>query len=131
MEFLILRGHTRLIPQGGLSEFPDAILNGKRLDLYNLYKEVCQWSSVLWEILWMSFYVDFVSKFVGFLRWLQGEDFMSAMASTGRDKYFRRWEITHLQIEWLYVIWLMYIPCLCGSFIWFCYFDSGSPLQNF
>lgn len=40
MEFLILRGHSRLIPQGGLAEFPDAILNGKRLDLYNLYKEV-------------------------------------------------------------------------------------------
>ncbi|ONI15238.1 hypothetical protein PRUPE_3G031800 [Prunus persica] len=40
MQFLILRGHSRLIPQGGLAEFPDAILNGKRLDLYNLYKEV-------------------------------------------------------------------------------------------
>ncbi|KAJ7951440.1 AT-rich interactive domain-containing protein 4-like [Quillaja saponaria] len=40
MQFLILRGHTRLLPQGGLTEFPDAILNGKRLDLYNLYKEV-------------------------------------------------------------------------------------------
>ncbi|XP_054780901.1 AT-rich interactive domain-containing protein 4-like isoform X2 [Prosopis cineraria] len=40
MEFLMLRGHSRLIPQGGLAEFPDAILNGKRLDLYNLYKEV-------------------------------------------------------------------------------------------
>lgn len=40
MQFLILRGHSRLIPQGGLTEFPDAILNGKRLDLYNLYKEV-------------------------------------------------------------------------------------------
>lgn len=40
MQFLILRGHTRLIPQSGLAEFPDAILNGKRLDLYNLYKEV-------------------------------------------------------------------------------------------
>ncbi|XP_068335853.1 AT-rich interactive domain-containing protein 4-like [Pyrus communis] len=40
MQFLILRGHNRLIPQGGLAEFPDAILNGKRLDLYNLYKEV-------------------------------------------------------------------------------------------
>lgn len=40
MQFLILRGHTRLIPQSGLVEFPDAILNGKRLDLYNLYKEV-------------------------------------------------------------------------------------------
>ncbi|KAJ7963354.1 AT-rich interactive domain-containing protein 4-like [Quillaja saponaria] len=40
MQFLILRGHTRLLPQGGLAEFPDAILNGKRLDLYNLYKEV-------------------------------------------------------------------------------------------
>ncbi|PON78291.1 ARID DNA-binding domain containing protein [Trema orientale] len=40
MQFLMLRGHTRLIPQSGLAEFPDAILNGKRLDLYNLYKEV-------------------------------------------------------------------------------------------
>ena len=43
MQFLILRGHTRLIPQGGLAEFPDAILNSKRLDLYNLYREVCWW----------------------------------------------------------------------------------------
>ncbi|CAM8960951.1 unnamed protein product [Rhodiola kirilowii] len=40
MQFLILRGHTRLIPQGGLAEFPDAVLNAKRLDLYNLYREV-------------------------------------------------------------------------------------------
>ncbi|KAK9726850.1 hypothetical protein RND81_05G241500 [Saponaria officinalis] len=40
MQFLILRGHNRLIPQGGLAEFPDAILNSKRLDLYNLYREV-------------------------------------------------------------------------------------------
>ncbi|XP_023524673.1 AT-rich interactive domain-containing protein 4-like isoform X1 [Cucurbita pepo subsp. pepo] len=40
MEFLLLRGHSRLIPQGGVEEFPDAVLNGKRLDLYNLYKEV-------------------------------------------------------------------------------------------
>lgn len=40
MQFLALRGHTRLIPQGGLSEFPDAILNAKRLDLFNLYREV-------------------------------------------------------------------------------------------
>ncbi|KAH7546999.1 AT-rich interactive domain-containing protein 4 isoform X1 [Ziziphus jujuba] len=40
MQFLILRGHNRLIPQSGPAEFPDAILNGKRLDLYNLYKEV-------------------------------------------------------------------------------------------
>ncbi|KAF6146671.1 hypothetical protein GIB67_008957 [Kingdonia uniflora] len=40
MQFLILRGHARLVPQGGLAEFPDAILNAKRLDLYNLYREV-------------------------------------------------------------------------------------------
>uniref|UniRef100_A0A1D1XLZ3 AT-rich interactive domain-containing protein 4 n=1 Tax=Anthurium amnicola TaxID=1678845 RepID=A0A1D1XLZ3_9ARAE len=40
MQFLVLRGHTRLVPQGGISEFPDAILNAKRLDLYNLYREV-------------------------------------------------------------------------------------------
>ncbi|CAA7394992.1 unnamed protein product [Spirodela intermedia] len=40
MQFLLLRGHNRLVPQGGISEFPDAILNAKRLDLYNLYREV-------------------------------------------------------------------------------------------
>ncbi|CAO2211118.1 unnamed protein product [Urochloa humidicola] len=40
MQFLLQRGHTRLVPQGGLAEFPDAVLNTKRLDLYNLYKEV-------------------------------------------------------------------------------------------
>uniref|UniRef100_A0A7N0UY56 ARID domain-containing protein n=1 Tax=Kalanchoe fedtschenkoi TaxID=63787 RepID=A0A7N0UY56_KALFE len=40
MQFLILRGHTRLIPQSGFAEFPDAVLNAKRLDLYNLYREV-------------------------------------------------------------------------------------------
>jgi len=40
MQFLVLRGHTRLIPQGGLAEFPDAVLNAKRLDLFNLYREV-------------------------------------------------------------------------------------------
>ena len=40
MQFLTLRGHTCLIPQGGLAEFPDAVLNAKRLDLFNLYREV-------------------------------------------------------------------------------------------
>lgn len=50
MQFLMLRGHTRLIPQSGLAEFPDAILNGKRLDLYNLYKEV---SSLSWTTTWL------------------------------------------------------------------------------
>jgi hypothetical protein len=40
MQFLFQRGHTRLVPQSGLAEFPDAVLNSKRLDLYNLYKEV-------------------------------------------------------------------------------------------
>jgi hypothetical protein len=36
MQFLLQRGHDRLVPQGGLAEFPDAVLNSKRLDLYNL-----------------------------------------------------------------------------------------------
>ena len=40
MQFLLQRGHDRLVPQGGPAEFPDAVLNSKRLDLYNLYKEV-------------------------------------------------------------------------------------------
>jgi len=59
MEFLILRGHNRLIPQGGLTEFPDAILNGKRLDLYNLYKEVSWWLCIIWEWLWMGIFCIF------------------------------------------------------------------------
>ncbi|XP_062114384.1 AT-rich interactive domain-containing protein 4-like [Humulus lupulus] len=40
MQLLMLRGHTQLIPQSVIAEFPDAILNGKRVDLCNLYKEV-------------------------------------------------------------------------------------------
>eukprot|EP00249_Psilotum_nudum_P022397 c28503_g2_i2 orf=261-2768(+) len=40
MQFLISRGHTRLVPSTEPESFPDAVLNGKRLDLYNLYKEV-------------------------------------------------------------------------------------------
>ncbi|KAI3740056.1 hypothetical protein L2E82_30473 [Cichorium intybus] len=40
MQFLILRGHNRLIYQGGIAEFPDAMLNAKRLDLYNLCRDV-------------------------------------------------------------------------------------------
>lgn len=40
VHFLILRGHQRLVPPGGLSDFPGAVLNAKQLDLYCLYKEV-------------------------------------------------------------------------------------------
>lgn len=40
MQFLISRGHTRLVTSTDLEAFPDAVLNGKRLDLYNLYREV-------------------------------------------------------------------------------------------
>lgn len=40
MQFLMLRGHSRLVPQGGVAEFPEAILNAKRLDLFSLYREV-------------------------------------------------------------------------------------------
>jgi len=35
-QFLLQRGQVRLVPQGGPTEFPDAMLNSKRLDLYNL-----------------------------------------------------------------------------------------------
>jgi hypothetical protein len=72
MEFLILRGHSRLIPQGGLAEFPDAILNGKRLDLYNLYKEVSQWNCVCGELLWMIFCVDLFLNLLVFLGGYKG-----------------------------------------------------------
>ncbi|KAH7446503.1 hypothetical protein KP509_01G059600 [Ceratopteris richardii] len=40
MQFLISRGHARLVPSSDVNTFPDAVLNGKRLDLYNLYREV-------------------------------------------------------------------------------------------
>lgn len=40
MQFLVSRGNGRLIPQTGIDSFPNVVLNGKRLDLYNLYREV-------------------------------------------------------------------------------------------
>lgn len=40
VNFLESRGHNRLVPPAGLEAFPEVVLNGKRLDLYNLYKEV-------------------------------------------------------------------------------------------
>ncbi|KAG0576309.1 hypothetical protein KC19_5G070800 [Ceratodon purpureus] len=40
ISFLETRGHGRLIPPAGADAFPEVVLNGKRLDLYNLYKEV-------------------------------------------------------------------------------------------
>lgn len=62
MQFLILRGHSRLIPQGGLAEFPDAILNAKRLDLYNLYREVtCFLVACLFLLVRDDCYVNYVA----------------------------------------------------------------------
>ena len=40
VNFLESRGHGRLIPPAGVDAFPEVVLNGKRLDLYNLYREV-------------------------------------------------------------------------------------------
>ncbi|CAM6096760.1 unnamed protein product [Calypogeia fissa] len=40
IKFLVSRGHGRLIPPAGAEAFPEVVLNGKRLDLYNLYREV-------------------------------------------------------------------------------------------
>jgi len=51
MQFLVSRGHGRLIPQTGIDSFPNVVLNGKRLDLYNLYREVC------------SFFLNFILGF--------------------------------------------------------------------
>jgi len=45
------------------------------------------------------FFVYFLSQVVGLFRWLPGEDFMLAMASTGRDKSFQRCAITPQPIE--------------------------------
>ncbi|XP_020256983.1 AT-rich interactive domain-containing protein 4-like isoform X2 [Asparagus officinalis] len=39
-QYIIHRGQSWLVPKGGISEFPDAVLNGSQLDLFNLYKEV-------------------------------------------------------------------------------------------
>lgn len=127
MQFLILRGHTRLIPQGGLAEFPDAILNAKRLDLFNLYREVrliffffffqlrwiidcvCKWLTgrnstcriycFLFTVnlllqSWNDFRRLLETKQSGIFRWFQEVAFMLAMASIGKDRFFRRCEIT-------------------------------------
>lgn len=105
MQFLILRGHTRLIPQGGIAEFPDAILNAKRLDLFNLYREVSYSvffffaalasSNTYFEIFnWLCcFFLIFMSSLSHDVvktekatyswkccRWFQGVAFMLAMA---------------------------------------------------
>ena len=40
VDFLGSRGHGRLSPPAGFDAFPEVVLNGKRLDLYNLYREV-------------------------------------------------------------------------------------------
>jgi hypothetical protein len=40
IDFLGSRGQSRLIPPAGVDAFPEVVLNGKRLDLYNLYREV-------------------------------------------------------------------------------------------
>jgi hypothetical protein len=43
MQFLLERGQIRLVPQGGLAELPDAVLNSKRLHLYNLITYTKRW----------------------------------------------------------------------------------------
>lgn len=113
MQFLILRGHTRLIPQGGIAEFPDAILNAKRLDLFNLYREVSCSVLFFFATLAISTYFEiFYWLFCYFLifmsslrhvvqiektsyswkycRWFQGVAFMLAMVLIGKGRFFRR-----------------------------------------
>lgn len=78
MQFLIQRGHNRLVPNGGLAEFPEAILNAKRLDLYNLYKEVTMdtcWFYQSKEIEKDISLAHFLTKCLLF-RWYQGVAFM-------------------------------------------------------
>ena len=60
MQFLISRGHGRLVPSTDVETFPDAVLNGKRLDVYNLYKEVyiCNFSKVYSMKFSFCFYVQ-------------------------------------------------------------------------
>lgn len=65
------------------------------------------------------FFVYFLPQFVGLFRWLPGEDFMLAMASTGRDKSFQRCAIIQQPIEWLYVLCLGYISALSSWFLCF------------
>lgn len=81
MQFLILRGHTRLIPQSGLVEFPDAILNGKRLDLYNLYKEVSELLTRTW----------FLRSKVFNWKNTRIENFSELVFSGGYKRWFSRW----------------------------------------
>ena len=52
VNFLESRGHGRLIPPTGVDAFPEVVLNGKRLDLYNLYREVLYFGSrSMYEVL--------------------------------------------------------------------------------
>lgn len=59
IKFLVSRGHGRLIPPAGAEGFPEVVLNGKRLDLYNLYREV--WS-LLCECLYLTWFLSLATK---------------------------------------------------------------------
>lgn len=89
MQFLVLRGHTRLIPQGGFAEFPDAVLNAKRLDLFNLYREVRHFELVKVTAYYIVF-GDTVSKTLEYFRLFQEEAFTLVMVSIGKDKFSQR-----------------------------------------
>ena len=75
MQFLVSRGHGRLAASTDVETFPDAVLNGKRLDLYNLYKEVyvCVFGALKYEG-----QLDFLLRpFLCLtIRWSQEEGFM-------------------------------------------------------
>lgn len=123
MEFLLLRGHSRLIPQGGLEEFPDAILNGKRLDLFNLYKEVRSW------IIDSSFGIlpekIHIERAALLHRWSLEEAFMSVMVSTGKGRSSLRCITTQCPTEWLYVQ-----QAFCHRFVTLMLFSSQPKLQK-
>lgn len=89
MQFLVLRGHTRLIPQGGFAEFPDAVLNAKRLDLFNLYREVRHFELVKGNCILHSI-GNTISKTFEYFRLFQEEAFTSGMVSIGKDKFSQR-----------------------------------------
>lgn len=50
IDFLGSRGQSRLIPPAGVDAFPEVVLNGKRLDLYNLYREVGTFVTSLFQL---------------------------------------------------------------------------------
>lgn len=107
IQFLISRGHGKHVPPGGPDQFPEAVLNGGKLDLYNLYKEVrinhdffIETAALVIDGCCNSFFKlqhhSVLTLVVWLCRWFREEVSMLVMVSTGKVRYSQRCATTLL-----------------------------------